>query len=76
MTSARILTSRNRMPDGMRQGEAALSCIQGCALKVAVVVENIATFEPTFLSYEGYMTLHNDVSGRILLVPANRTQHL
>ena len=32
-------------------GEAAMSCIQGCILKVAVVVENIATFEPPFLSF-------------------------
>ena len=53
-----------------------MSCIQGCVLKVAVVVENIPTFEPSFLSSEGYMALHNDVSGRILLVPVNRTQHL
>ena len=29
VASARIQTSRLHMPDGMRQGEAAMSCIQG-----------------------------------------------
>ena len=64
------------MPDSMRQGEAAMSCIQGCVPKVAVVVENIIIFEPPLLSSEEYMTQHNDVSGRILFVLANRTEHL
>ena len=39
----------------MSQGEAAISCIQGRILKVVVVVENIATFEPPSLSSEGFL---------------------
>ena len=56
VASARILTSRIRMPDGMRQGKVAMSCIQRCVTKVVVVVENIATFEPPFLSSKGFMS--------------------